>query len=138
MACALKLPGPRGCLFKATPARIFDQFASYACASLFYDFVLVMELDTCISLHTEGAHAAESMRKGLETIKEMGTGRPTRSAELRRLVPDFAESIIKERFEDSLRAPLKLAEYLVNEMYCDEIFESSPFHFLITHHSSPP
>src|SRR3954453_280040 len=74
MTLATKLPGIRGCLFRASPARIFDQFASYATANLFYDFILVARLDECIALHTDGSHAKRSMERALSATRRNGIG----------------------------------------------------------------
>lgn len=66
----MEITGRFGCAFTAQPATVFEQFSSYAFASLMYDFVAVDSLDQCIDLHTNGSHAKESMRNAFSLFKE--------------------------------------------------------------------
>jgi hypothetical protein len=69
---SIQLPGRYGCMFRATPARVYEQFSSFNCAYLFYDFVLVAELNQCIALHTGGEYAKMIMRNAFNQSKELG------------------------------------------------------------------
>ncbi|TPM28226.1 hypothetical protein [Mesorhizobium sp. B2-3-4] len=66
----MEIGGRFGCTFTATPATIFDQFSSYAFASLMYDFVAVDSLDYCIDLHTNGYHPKEGMRRAFTLFRD--------------------------------------------------------------------
>ena len=68
----VQLPGRYGCMFRATAARIYEQFSLFNCAYLFYDFVLVAELNQCIALHTDGEYAKSIMRNAFNLTKDSG------------------------------------------------------------------
>jgi hypothetical protein len=70
----LKRPveGALGCVMEATPATILDQFESAYCAYLFYDFVLLDQLNNCISLHTDGPHPKRILLDNFVALRERG------------------------------------------------------------------
>jgi hypothetical protein len=107
----LQLPGRYGCMFRATPARLYGQFSSFSCAYLFYDFVLVAGLDECIDVHTNSILAKSIMRNAFNLSKKFGIAidpEDTLSEDDRRPTVKSAKAM----FAEDTAAAAYLAEFL--------------------------